>query len=126
MTDVNFSSSSKGVTVVKELDDQTVLQKTTTDMRLEFLKILNKIEGKEASFSFYKRKTLASGVFSGSDRDILHFAVSQFESPTGLMNSATIRTTDIDCMTVPLLLENVADQLSSEDEKVVPIHSNKE
>ena len=126
MTDVNFSSSSKGVTVVKELDDQTVLQKTTTDMRLEFLKILNKIEGKEASFSLYKRKTLASGVFSGSDRDILHFAVSQFESPTGLMNSATIRTTDIDCMTVPLLLENVADQLSSEDEKVVPIHSNKE
>lgn len=126
MTDVNFSSSSKGVTAVKELDDQTVLQKTTTDMRLEFLKILNKIEGKEASFSLYKRKTLASGVFSGSDRDILHFAVSQFESPTGLMNSATIRTTDIDCMTVPLLLENVADQLSSEDEKVVPIHSNKE
>ena len=65
-------------------------------------------------------------IFSGSDRDILHFAVSQFESPTGLMNSAIIRTTDIDCMTIPLMLEKGAEKLSSECEKEVSNNSNKQ
>ena len=117
MTDVNPLSPTNGKNKMNEKDEIEKLQKTTTDMRLDFLKILNKIEGKQASFSLYKRKNLASGIFSGSDRDVLHFAVSEFESPTGLMNSAIIRTTDIDCMTIPIKLDKASEISSDSDAK---------
>ena len=109
MTDVNSESCSKGECEVVEKSEDEKIQKITTDLRLDFLKILTHLEGKEASFNLYKRKDAASGTFSGSDRDVLHFAVSNFESPTGLMTSATLRTTDIDCMTVPLVIEDNSD-----------------
>ena len=117
MTDVNPLSPTNGKNKMNEKDEIEKLQKTTTDMRLDFLKILNKIEGKQASFSLYKRKNSASGIFSGSDRDVLHFAVSEFESPTGLMNSAIIRTTDIDCMTIPIKLDEASENSSDSDVK---------
>ena len=91
--------------VEKTSEEKADLQKITTELRLEFVNILTKLEGKKASFNLYNKKIPSSGVFRGSDRDILHFAVSDFESPTGNMNSAIIRTTDIDCMTVPVVLD---------------------
>ena len=104
--------------VEKTSDDKVALQKVTTELRLEFLDILSKLEGKKASFNLYKKQNPSSGVFRGSDRDILHFAVSDFESPTGVMNSATIRTTDIDCMTIPVNLDDGNRMVFSSDGSV--------
>ena len=73
---------------------------------------MTNLEGQKVSLNLYNKNSLASGVFRGADRDIHHFAVSDFESPTGVMNSAIIRTTDIDCMTVTLKLDDISDQLS--------------
>ena len=106
MADVHPTSTSKGESEPNGKDENVEAQKITTDLRLDFLKILTQLEGKKASFNLYKRKTPSSGIFLGSDRDILHFAVSEFESPTGLMKSATLRTTDIDCMTVPVMIKD--------------------
>ena len=91
--------------------DEVDLQKTTTELRLDFLNILTKLEGKKAQFNLYKKNSSSSGVFRGSDRDILHFAVSEFESPTGVLNSAIVRTTDIDCMMIPVTLDKVSDKV---------------
>ena len=112
MTDVNSNSNSKGESQPNENDENVEAQKITTDLRLDFLKILTQLEGKKVSFNLYKRKTPSSGIFLGSDRDILHFAVSEFESPTGLMKSATLRTTDIDCMTVPVMIRDTSESTS--------------
>ena len=112
MTDANPPSSSKGEPESNEKNENVGAQKITTDLRLDFLKILTQLEGKQASFNLYKRKTPSSGTFLGSDRDILHFAVSEFESPTGLMKSATLRTTDIDCMTVPVMIRDTPESTS--------------
>ena len=104
-TSISPDESINLASVEKTSDEKADLQKITTDLRLEFVDILTKLEGKKASFNLYNKKIPSSGVFCGSDRDILHFAVSDFESPTGVMNSAIIRTTDIDCMTIPVSLD---------------------
>ena len=82
----------------KDLDSQ----KIATELRLEFLNILTSLEGRAANFNLYKKSSPSSGTFRGSDRDILHFGVSDFETPTGVLKSAIVRTTDIDCMTICL------------------------
>ena len=70
------------------------------------------LEGKEATFNLYKKSSPSSGTFRGSDRDILHFAVSDFETPTGVLKSAIIRTTDIDCMTISMELDEASDDVN--------------
>ena len=105
-TSVSEQSEISGSTYTKEKQQNVDLeaQKIVTELRLDFLKVLRNLEGKEASFSLYGKSTSSSGIYRGSDRDILHFAVSNFKSPTGVLKSAVIRTTDIDCMTVSLSL----------------------
>ena len=56
MTDVNPTSSSKGEPKSNEKNENVGAQKITTDLRLDFLKILTQLEGKQASFNLYKRK----------------------------------------------------------------------
>ena len=103
-TSVSEQSEISGSTYTKEKQQNVDLeaQKIVTELRLDFLKVLRNLEGKEASFSLYGKSTSSSGIYRGSDRDILHFAVSNFETPTGVLKSAVVRTTDIDCMTVSL------------------------
>ena len=92
------------------------LQKITTELRLEYLNILTKLEGRQATFNLYKESTPYSGTFRSSDRDNLHFAVSDFETPTGMLKSAMIRTTDIDGMTVLLEQEKPSDSSETHEE----------
>ena len=118
-TSTSPNESIKLASVEKTSDEKADLQKITTELRLEFVDILTKLEGKKASFNLYNKKIPSSGVFRGADRDILHFAVSDFESPTGVMNSAIIRTTDIDCMTVSLTIdEGNREVFSSQHDKI--------
>ena len=63
MTDVNPTSSSIGEPESNEKNENVGAQKITTDLRLDFLKILTQLEGKQASFNLYKRKTPSSGTF---------------------------------------------------------------
>ena len=92
--------SSNQTDCLNSLSEKCAAQQSTSELRLDFLNILSKLEGKNVNLNLYKRSTASSGVFQGSDRDILHFAVSNFQSPTGVIKSAVLRTTDIDCMSI--------------------------
>ena len=92
--------SSNQTDCLNNLSEKCAAQQSTAGLRLDFLNILSKLEGKSVNLNLYKKSTASSGVFQGSDRDSLHFAVSNFQSPTGVIESVVLRTTDIDCMSL--------------------------
>ena len=112
MESLNTTDADKlSTSAITTSNEASNVQKTTTNLRLDFLNILTKLEGKKAKFNLYKKSNSSSGVFRGSDRDILHFAVSDFETPTGVLKSAIVRTTDIDSMTISVELEDISDEM---------------
>ena len=112
MESLNTTDADKlSTSAITTSNEASNVQKTTTNLRLDFLNILTKLGGKKAKFNLYKKSNSSSGVFRGSDRDILHFAVSDFETPTGVLKSAIVRTTDIDSMTISVELEDISDEM---------------
>lgn len=72
-----------------------------TELRRDFLKVLSKFEGKQASVALYGRNSnKQESAVLAFDRETLHMIVSPWNTPTEKRSSAILRLTDVESVTI--------------------------
>ncbi len=74
-------------------------QEKRTFLRERFLRMLTAIWDSEAEFTLHNNRTTRAK-FGSADVDILHFQVTDLETPLGIQPAALLRTGDIISFTV--------------------------
>jgi hypothetical protein len=75
----------------------TAEQSDRSGLRVEFLKTLEAMFNKQCSI-YLHGGFRSQGVVLASDRDIHHFCVKDFVTPTGVLPHSLVRITDIDSL----------------------------
>ncbi len=96
MRDLYTSRLKQKVLYFTDMSD-TREQSDRSKLRSDFLEIVDCLLGEECSIKLYSGFE-GKGVFRGSDRDVLHFAFQRLDTPTGVLDAAQLRVTDIDSM----------------------------
>lgn len=81
-------------------DDELVPQQQAARiyLRQQFVRCMKGLMGHAATFHMHERTTV-TGTFRGCDIDVENFAVSQLLTALGCQPAATLRASDVICMT---------------------------
>ena len=81
---------------VKNNSDEEEKQLIRAELRINFLKTLKALKGKEAEITLYQQTKPVTGTFQVTDRENLNFGFSDFTAPNGAhYDDVLLRTTDI-------------------------------